>query len=96
MTYLYGSYLTRDDALGDSDEANVIKPFLRCLINLFQAVILTNWKEFRFLFIGWNADHPECQSLTNTRKEGTYVKVSQWAVNVSKDRLPACIAMSSW
>ena len=29
----------RDDALGDSDEANVIKPFLRCLINLFQVLM---------------------------------------------------------
>jgi len=43
-----------------------------------------------FPILCWNADRPECQSLTNTRKEGTYGKVSQWAVNVSEDRLPAC------
>ena len=29
----------RDDALGDSDEAKVIKPFLRCLINSFQVLM---------------------------------------------------------
>ena len=31
----------RDDALGDSDEAKVIKPFLRCLINSFQVLMST-------------------------------------------------------
>ena len=43
-----------------------------------------------FPFLAWNADRPECQSLTNTRKEGNYGKISQWAANVSEDRLPAC------
>ena len=39
MTFLYGSYLMRDNALGDSDGAKVIKPFVRCLINSFQVLM---------------------------------------------------------
>jgi len=38
----------------------------------------------------WAADRPERQTLTHTRKEGTYGKVSGWAVNVSEAHLPAC------
>ena len=39
----------------------------------------------------WNADRPERQALTHTRKEGTYGKVSGWAVKVSEEFLPACV-----
>lgn len=39
MTYIYGPYPMRGDAVGDKDEAKVIKPFLRCPINLFQVLM---------------------------------------------------------
>ena len=42
--------------------------------------------------IVWSADRPERQALQNTRKEGIYGKVSGWAVNVSEDKLPSCLA----
>ena len=38
MTYLYGSYLLNDD-LGGTEEAKVTKTFLRCMLNLFQALM---------------------------------------------------------
>ena len=38
----------------------------------------------------WSADRPEQQSITHTRKEGHYGKVTGWAVNVSQEFLPAC------
>ena len=38
----------------------------------------------------WSADRPERQSITHTRKEGHYGRVTGWAVNVSQEFLPAC------
>ena len=44
-----------------------------------------------FSMLAWNADRPERQMISNTRKEGTYGKVSGWAVNPSEDLLPSCL-----
>jgi hypothetical protein len=38
----------------------------------------------------WNADRPERQGVLNTRKEGTYGKISGYAANVDQDKFPAC------
>ena len=40
--------------------------------------------------LAWNADRPERQMIGNTRKEGTYGKISGWAAKVSQEKLPAC------
>lgn len=40
--------------------------------------------------LAWNADRPERQMISNTRKEGTYGKISGWAANVSQEKFPAC------
>ena len=40
--------------------------------------------------IAWNADRPERQMLQATRKEGTYGKVSGYAVKPNEDKLPSC------
>ena len=40
--------------------------------------------------IVWNADRPERQMLQCTRKEGTYGKVSGYAVKPDEDKLPSC------
>ena len=48
---------------------------------------------FKLMALGvlvWAADRSERQTLTHTRKEGTYGKVSVWAVNLSDEHLPAC------
>lgn len=37
-----------------------------------------------------HADRPERHEWLNTRKEGTYGKVSGYAVNISEERFPAC------
>ena len=39
----------------------------------------------------WNADRPERQMISNTKKEGTYGLVSGWAVNVSEEKFPSCV-----
>ena len=39
----------------------------------------------------WNADRPERQMITNTKKEGTYGLVTGWAVNVSEEKFPSCL-----
>jgi len=41
--------------------------------------------------ITWNADRPENQMLTMTRKEGNYGKVTGMSVNVSEQYHPACV-----
>ena len=38
----------------------------------------------------WSTDRPEQQSITHTRKEGHYGRVTGWAVNVLQEFLPAC------
>ena len=38
----------------------------------------------------WNADRPERQMINNTRKEGTYGKVSGWSAPVSEEKFPSC------
>ena len=40
--------------------------------------------------IVWNADRPERQMLQCTRKEGTYGKVSGYAVKPHEEKLPSC------
>ena len=40
--------------------------------------------------LSWSADRPERQSISNTRQEGLYGKVTGWAVNVSEEKFPAC------
>ena len=39
----------------------------------------------------WNADRPERQSISNTRQEGHYGKVTGWAAKVSEEKFPACL-----
>ena len=43
-----------------------------------------------FSVLAYNADRPEMQALTLTMKEGTYGKVTGWAVSPSEEFLPAC------
>jgi len=40
--------------------------------------------------LAWNADRPERQMASCTRKEGIWGLVSMWAARVSKDKFPAC------
>ena len=40
--------------------------------------------------LSWSADRPERQSISNTRQEGLYGKVTGWAAKVSEGKFPAC------
>lgn len=43
-----------------------------------------------FGMLNYNADRPERQGILNTRKEGTWGKISGWTACVSEQKFPAC------
>ena len=86
-------------AMGKSSEDHtpVIEHYMRELSEMmkgFDCYFGSSNKIQRIAFgmVAWNADRPENQMLTCTRKEGTYGKVTGYAVKPSEQHLPACIA----
>jgi len=78
-----------------SDHTKVINHYLREIKQLqtgFKCYMgATNTIEHVALdMIAWSADRPERQMLQGTRKEGTYGKVSGYAVNPDEVHLPSC------
>jgi hypothetical protein len=79
----------------DADHTPVIVHYMKEVAELMKGIDCyfgssNSIERVAFGMVAWNADRPELQMLTNTRKEGTYGKVLGWAVNVSEKRLPAC------
>ena len=93
-SHLY-TYILAIGKSGD-DHTKVTEHFMKEARDLMEGIEVytaTNNRIERVAFgiATWNADRPERQVLTHTRKEGTYGKVSGWAVRVSEEYLPACV-----
>ena len=69
------------------DEINRLREGFQCYFGATNSI-----ERFAIAMIVWNADRPERQMIQHTRKEGIYGKVSGWAVNVSEEKLPSCLA----
>ena len=69
------------------DELNKLKEGFDCYFGLTNRI-----ERLALAIIVWSADRPERQAIQGTRKEGTYGKVSGYAVNPSNEMLPACLA----